>query len=96
MDPVSSSTPALASLAAATPKPSKIEDAAQQFESLLIAQMLRSARESGSGGLDGGDSDSESAAMLDVADQQFATLLSRHGGLGLTHLVVQGLKKDQS
>jgi Rod binding domain-containing protein len=97
MDPVSSSTtPALASLAAVVPKPSKIEDAAQQFESLLIAQMLRSARESGSGGLDGDENDSESATMLDVADQQFATLLSHQGGLGLTNLVVQGLKKDQS
>ena len=45
MDPVSLATPALASLSTAAPKPSKIEDAAQQFESLLIAQMLRSARE---------------------------------------------------
>ena len=96
MDPVSLVTPALATVGAAPPKPSKVEDAAQQFESLLIAQMLRSARESGSGGLDGDDNDSESAAMLDVADQQFATLLSHHGGLGLTNLVVQGLKKDQS
>jgi Rod binding domain-containing protein len=75
--------------------PSKIEDAAQQFESLLIGQMLRSARESGSGGLNGDDADSESSVMMDVAEQQFSQLLAHHGGIGLTSLVVQGLKKDR-
>jgi len=93
--PISSTTPSLASLALAGPKPTKIEDAAQQFESLLIGQMLRSARESGSGGLNGDDADSESSTMMDVAEQQFSQLLAHHGGIGLTNLVVQGLKNDR-
>jgi Rod binding domain-containing protein len=95
MDPISPAMPALAASVLAGPKPSKIEDAAQQFESLLIGQMLRSARESGSGGLNGDDPDSESSTMMDVAEQQFAQMLARHGGIGLTTLVVQGLKKDR-
>ena len=31
-------------------KPENVREAAQQFESLLIAQLLKTARESGSGG----------------------------------------------
>ena len=37
--------------AANSAAPKKIEDAAREFESLLIAQMLKSARESASSGL---------------------------------------------
>jgi Rod binding domain-containing protein len=70
------------------------EQAAQQFESLLIAQMLRSARESGASEDEEGES--ESSAMLDLSDQQFAQMLAQKGGLNLSHLIVDGLKKDQA
>jgi len=76
----------------AAPKPGKIEDAAQQFESLLIAQMLRSAWEPLSGGLGDDDGDSESSVMRDLAGQQFAQMLAKNGGIGLTRLVVAGLQ----
>jgi Rod binding domain-containing protein len=69
----------------------KIEDSAMQFEGLLIGQMLKSARESGSGSALGDDEDSSSETMLDVADQQFSQVLSNNGGLGLARLLVQGL-----
>jgi Rod binding domain-containing protein len=78
----------------AEPKPGKIEDAAQQFESLLIAQMLRAGREAPPGGLGDDDTDSESSAMLDLADEQFAQTLAKQGGLGLTRLLVAGLKRE--
>lgn len=68
------------------PKPTKIEDAAKQFEALLIGQMLRSARESSAE-----DDDSTKATMLDVADQQFSQLLAKNGGMGLARMVVKGL-----
>lgn len=77
------------------PKPGKIEDAAQQFESLLIAQMLRSGRESAPGSLGDDDTDSESSVMLDLAGQQFAQMLAKQGGLGLTRLLVTGLKEKR-
>src|SRR5260370_35891086 len=79
----------------AEPKPTKIEDAARQFESILIAQMLRSGRESASGIGEEDESDSGGSTMLEVAEQQFAQMLSKQGGIGLTHMVVAGLKRAE-
>ncbi len=66
-------------------KPTKVEAAAKQFEALMIAQMLRTARENTE------DQDSSGSTMLDVADQQFSQVLANNGGLGLARLVVKGL-----
>jgi Rod binding domain-containing protein len=65
--------------------PTKVEGAAKQFEALMIAQMLRTARENTE------DGDATSAPMLDVADQQFSQLLANNGGLGIAQLVIKGL-----
>jgi Rod binding domain-containing protein len=70
----------------------KEQDAAQQFEALLIGQLLRSAREGGGGWLgSGGDSSSDCAT--DMAEQQLAAVLAQHGGLGLASTIADGLKK---
>jgi Rod binding domain-containing protein len=70
----------------------KERDAAQQFEALLIGQLLRSAREGGGGWLgSGGDSSSDCAT--EMAEQQLAATLSQNGGLGLAATVAEGLKK---
>ncbi|HWB87394.1 MAG TPA: hypothetical protein VG675_24840 [Bryobacteraceae bacterium] len=74
--------------------PAKIHDAAQQFEALLLGQMLRSERESGNGWLSN-DDDSAADCATDFAEQQFATLLSKQGGLGLSNLIVQGLERNK-
>jgi Rod binding domain-containing protein len=68
--------------------PTKIRDAAQQFEALLIGQLLRSAHENG-GWL--GTSDPSSDCATEYAEQQFATVISQNGGLGLSDLICQGL-----
>jgi len=73
------------------PKPKSSAEAAKQFEALLIAQLLRNAR-GGSGGL-GGEEDSTSETMWDVAAQQFSQLLADRGGLGLAALITRGLAK---
>ncbi len=70
-------------------KPAKTSEAAQQFEALLIGQMLRSVRETAD------DQDSTGSTMLDVADQQFSQLLARNGGLGLAHMIVSGLERGE-
>jgi peptidoglycan hydrolase FlgJ len=75
--------------------PAKIHDAAQQFESLLIGQILRSERESGNGWL-GSGGDPASDCATDYAEQQFATLLARQGGLGLASLIAAGLQSAQA
>jgi len=71
--------------------PANIRDTARQFESLLIAQMLKSARESSSSGFGGDDHAGDS--IVDLAEQQLSSVLSSGGGLGLSRLVVQGLSK---
>jgi Rod binding domain-containing protein len=82
---------ALSSITPAAPPPAtKVEGAAKQFEALMIAQMLRTARE------DTEDASSSASTMLDVADQQFSQVLANNGGLGLAKLIVKGLNQGQS
>jgi Rod binding domain-containing protein len=69
-----------------------VRDAAQQFESLLLDQILRAAREGGSGWL-GAEKNSAGDCATEYAEQQFAVALAQRGGLGLANLVVAGLEK---
>jgi Rod binding domain-containing protein len=78
--------------APAKPSPGKIETAAKQFESLLIAQILRSMHESGSASWLGTGDDQSGESAMELAEEQFAQALSSRGGLGLSRLIVQGLK----
>jgi flagellar protein FlgJ len=83
-----------AGAAAATTKtdtPEKVRDAAQQFEALLIGQILRSARQDGSGWFSDGEDPSGEVAT-DYAEQQFATVLAQKGGLGLADMIAKGLE----
>jgi peptidoglycan hydrolase FlgJ len=75
----------------ATREPQKIRDAAREFESLLLEQMLRSARAAGSGEWMG--EDQTGSALSEMAEQQFARALSAGGGLGLAKMVVEGLER---
>jgi Rod binding domain-containing protein len=75
---------------AGSAKPKKVEDAAKQFEALMIAQMLRTARESNE------DEDPTASTMLDVADQHFSEVLANNGGFGLAKLIVKGLNQGQT
>jgi Rod binding domain-containing protein len=68
--------------------PEKVQDAARQFEALLLGQILRSAR--GDGGWLGSN-DGASDCAMEYAEQQLASLLAEQGGLGLAGLIAQGL-----
>ncbi|MCU1232633.1 MAG: hypothetical protein JWP63_600 [Candidatus Solibacter sp.] len=70
--------------------PNKVRDAAQQFEALLMGQILRSARQGSSGWLGNGE-DSSAECATDYAEQQFAAVLAQQGGLGLASLISKGL-----
>ncbi|HYO82046.1 MAG TPA: hypothetical protein VES20_11625 [Bryobacteraceae bacterium] len=73
-------------------KPEKVAEAATQFESLMIAQLLKTARESGTGdGWLGTGSDATADSALQMAEEQFAAMLAKQGGLGLARMVEQGL-----
>jgi len=65
-----------------------LKDAAGKFEALLIAQMLKSARDADSGGWSW-EADQSSSAILDMAEQHFAELLGAQGSLGLARMVVK-------
>jgi Rod binding domain-containing protein len=72
--------------------PEKIGKAAKDFEALLIAQMLKSARESGGGMTgDSDEQDETNSTVLELGEQQMAQALSNSGGLGLAKMVVAGL-----
>src|ERR1051326_772635 len=85
---------------AATPQavgrndPAKVRDAACQFESLLIGQIMKSMRDSSTGWLSDGDEDQAGSTATDMAEEQFASALARQGGLGLARMVVAGLEKE--
>lgn len=66
--------------------------AAKDFESLLIAQMLRSVREEASGWLGGDDQTSDAASGL--GEEQLARALTSSGGLGLTKVIEKGLRAN--
>jgi peptidoglycan hydrolase FlgJ len=74
--------------------PEKVKGAAQQFEALLINQLLKTAKESGSSGwLGAGDDDETGQASIELAEQQLSNVIAKNGGLGLTKFIVQGLEK---
>jgi flagellar protein FlgJ len=73
--------------------PARVRDAAQQFEALLMGQILRSVRESGKGWLNSGGEDASGDCATDFAEQQLATALAQGGGLGLTDVIAAGLTR---
>jgi Rod binding domain-containing protein len=85
---------AAASQARKADNPTKAHDAAQQFEALLIEQILHSAHESGEGWL-GSGGDSAGDCATDYAEQQLAIMLAQKGGLGLANVIEAGLEREQ-
>lgn len=88
--------PPSASRSSASPSskdtPEKIQKAAMEFEALLIAQILKSARESGGGMTgDADEQDETNSTMVELGEQQLAQALSSNGGLGLAKMVIAGL-----
>jgi Rod binding domain-containing protein len=88
------STPTVDSSVLAHPShPTNARDAAQQFEALLLSEIMRSERESGSGWLGSGE-DSSGDSAVEFAEQQLAMALAREGGLGLAGLISSGLESS--
>jgi flagellar protein FlgJ len=77
---------------AKTDDPAKIRQAAQQFEALLLEQVLQSAKGSGGGWLDS-DGDSSEDCATGLGEQQLALAISQNGGLGLAHMIAKGLER---
>jgi len=65
----------------------KIKKAATDFEAILLAQMLKTARSDVS-------DDQQNSTMLELGEQQFAQSMANNGGLGIAKMVVAGLTKN--
>ena len=81
---------------AALPKvdnPAKIHDAAQQFEALLVRQILETVSQGG--GWLGSGEDSASGCANSFAEQQLAAMIAKQGGLGLSKLIETGLQRGK-
>src|SRR5208282_5561342 len=72
--------------------PAALREAAQQYEGLFTAMMLKSMRE---GSLGGGLGDSqETQTYQEMYDQQLALQMAHHGkGLGLADMLMQQLTR---
>lgn len=69
--------------------------AASDFESLLIAQMLKSSRTEGSGWLGSGD-DGASDTAFGLGEEELAKALASTGGFGLSKLIQSGLNTREA
>lgn len=74
--------------------PSKLHDAAQQFEALMIGEMMKSVRESGDDGWLGSGGDTGDESAMDMAESQFARALGMSGGLGLSKTIEQSVARQ--
>jgi flagellar protein FlgJ len=81
--------------AGAIPKDTaKIKESAQQFEALLIGQILHSAQSTDGGWL--GSDDSSSSSATDFAEEQLANSMAKQGGFGLAKMIERELDSRSS
>jgi len=76
-------------------KPTKLHDAAQQFEALMIGEMMKSVRDSGSEGWFGSGDSTGSDTAMDMAQTQFAKALAQSGGLGIAQMIEQRMSANR-
>jgi Rod binding domain-containing protein len=86
------STPGLTTGANAPSPSQKTKDAAVQFESLLVGQILKSSHEEDGGWLGSGEDQTAGSAMQ-MADEYLAKALTSHGGLGLARMISNSLNQ---
>ncbi|MBN9661688.1 MAG: rod-binding protein [Acidobacteria bacterium] len=75
------------------PDKRRLKETAQQFESLLIGQIMHAMRESSGGGWMGTGEDQAGSTMGDFAEQHLAQIMTQQGGFGLASLIEQGLTR---
>lgn len=70
----------------------RLRRAAQEFESLLLAQMLKSMRRATESWADGA-SFAGRAVWRELLDEQLALAVARSGGLGLARFLEEALRR---
>ncbi len=74
------------------PRALALRRAAQEFEALLVAQLLKSARRATEGWA-GGASYGGPTVWRELVEEHFALAVARAGGLGLARYLEQGLRR---
>jgi murein DD-endopeptidase MepM/ murein hydrolase activator NlpD len=72
----------------------RVKQLAQEFESLLMSQMLREMRKSMVTDADEQDQGFGAANMMDTVDTALGAALSRAGGFGLADVLLRGLDRQ--
>ena len=73
-------------------KTNRVEDAAQEFEAMLIGLLFKSAREAGSV-FGNEDEMTGGEGYIELAEQQLAKTLADSGILGFSRLMLQDIKR---
>jgi Rod binding domain-containing protein len=68
----------------------KVKKAAQQFEGLILGQMLKSVHESNDDGVLGGGDDPSASTAMEMAYENIAQTMAANGGIGLAKFVEKG------
>lgn len=76
----------------ATKDPKSVHRVAQEFESLLISQLLKSMKQGALGEEGGGANDS----VMQYAQESMARVLSQNGGIGMASVVERALTQHSS
>jgi Rod binding domain-containing protein len=71
----------------------KLEQAAREFEALLLTEVLKSARQTGESGWLTSESDQGSNTALELAESQLARVLASRGILGVDKLIADNLER---
>jgi len=78
-------------------EPARVKHAAEQFEALMIGQMMKSIREAEESGPMAEEKDQAGSSALQLAEEQFAHVLASRGGLGLASVFTKAFPaKDSS
>lgn len=70
-----------------------MKQAGQEFEALMISQMLKSARRAGESGWMGGESKSPNP-VIDMAEEQLARSMAANGAFGIAKMLAASTGKN--
>lgn len=71
-------------------------EAATEFESLLVGQMLKSMREGKEESWLGGDSSAGNESIMEMAEQQVARAIAQRGGFGIARMLDKTFAADRN
>jgi len=78
-----------------TQKDSRVHKAAQQFEALMIGEMMKTVREGGEEGWLGSGEGTGDDTAIGMAESQFSQAMASNGGLGLAHMIETTVSRQQ-